>query len=610
MANLLGLLGDGWREIGRIAQRLTLGQRLVAIDRSRRQALTRLGQTAWQAKVDLSELAALRGQLEQIDARAGSLSVRVAQLDAERADLQVRREAEANRFDALLAPAKAAQSQADTALRAARAALTQPSATEPAAKAALANDVDARTAESQRCAAEVSRLEAERTAALRPFDTELERLRQVSGAAAHDNAAVGRHRDERFFDLGTALYERSCADPPLAECVQVVTAIDADRARVQAQLDGSLALTRAMASGTMAKFSMVVLLAPVLLVAAGYVVRGRLAPSEPVSTRGPAATGTATKAAPANTAGTSVSDDERRKDDTVQAYLNARSDIARRLAGVEVLKADVIALGSAADRSSLPLLLTVLERGEPELRAAAANAIGMIGPTAAEAPAIIKALNDPMPAVRGAVLPVLARVPDASARLLAQRVLSASRDGERPQLRAFEPTVAPDAARLGTPVYPGATFLAFASDLEIGRVSFSSADPVQKVIDHFAAAAGRPPIGGPEFTRLYLGGTASDASGSNIRSEELQTWYRQAAVANMPAEDMQAELARRVRRIMSPPMLRYADGALYGEPVFIATAVAEAAGKSQIVRYVVVFQDHSLGRTGFEYYIAADAARK
>jgi hypothetical protein len=303
--------------------------------------------------------------------------------------------------------------------------------------------------------------------------------------------------------------------------------------------------------------------------------------------------------------------DEKRKDDAVQAYLDARTDANLRKAGIEILSDDVLALGSAADRSSLPLLLTVLERGEPELRAAAADAVGMIGPTAAEVPALSKALYDPMPGVRDAVVRALSRAQDPGARLLAQRVQAATPSGEAPKLNPFEPTIAPDAAKLGTPLYPGATFLAFASDLEIGRVSFSSPDPVRKVVDHYsAAAAGRPPTNAQEFTRLYFGGTASDPTSSNAANEEFQAWFRQAIAAGKPEAEWQAEMARRVRQMMNRPMLRYADGTLYGDPVFIATAVGAAADNTQAVRYVVVFQDHALGRTGFEYHTAAVVTRK
>lgn len=162
---------------------------------------------------------------------------------------------------------------------------------------------------------------------------------------------------------------------------------------------------------------------------------------------------------------------------------------------------------------------------------------------------------------------------------------------------------------MGTPLYPGATFLAFASDLDIGRASFSSPDPVQKVVD-FYAAAGRPPVNGLEFSRLYFGGSAGDPSGGNAMYEQLQAWLKQAVAAGMPPAEAGAEYERRVERMKSLPLQRYGQAALYGEPSFVALEVAAAQGKTQVVRHMVIFQDHALGRTGFEYHIAPDAIRK
>ena len=650
MAGMLGFITEGCREIGRKANRLGLRRRLVARDRDRLQALTRLGQTAWQSKVDLSAFAELRSHLEQLDARAGDLSATATRLEAERTDLQAQRQQELDRFEALLVPAKAAQSEADIALRAARAALADKdrairtietqlasidknlsatgssdperreqidaqhkalagqAAAETAARAALATNVDTRAAESQRHAAETVRLDAERKAALQPIDAELDRLRQASAAASQDRASVGRDQDERFRDLGAALYERHSADPALTECVQAVAAIDAERSTTQAAIDASTGQTSAMPRGTMAKFATAVVLVPALLIAAAYGVYGRLE-SAAVVREAPRTPSTVT--VNANAERDRIAADERQKDEAVQAFMKARTDPSLRKAGIEILQADVTALGSSADRSSLLVLLTILERGEPELRAAAANAVGMIGPTATEAPVLVKALNDPMPAVRDAVLQVLGRMSDPGARLLAERVRAGARDRPRSASDGFTPTVAPDTARLGTPLYAGATFLAFASDLEIGRVAFSTVDPVQKVVDFYAAAAaGRPPVNGQEFTRLYFGGSPSDPTGADAMNGQLQAWLKQAVAAGMPPNEMEAEYVKRVERMRTLPLVRYAEATLYGDPVFIALDVAGSEGVPRVARYVVVFKDHSLGRTGFEYHVAADTIRK
>jgi hypothetical protein len=579
-------------------------RRLAANDRDRQQALTRLGRTAWQGKVDLTSLGHLRGQLEQLDARAGDLSSTATRLEAERAELQARRQSVVDRFDALIAPAKAAHAQAETALRTARAALGKQPAAETAEKASLAADVNARAGETRRLSAEVARIDGERNAALKPLDADLERVRQASAAAAQERATVGRDQEDRFRDLGAALYERPSPDPALSEGYRAVAALDADRAATQAAIDGSLGLTAAMTPGTMPKFWAVVLLVPVVLTAAGYLLSAQLAPSVAVTGSKTLPAGAAVRNPPR----TSVAADELRKDEVVAAFMRARTDPGRRIPAVEILAADVTALGSSADRSTLPLLLTILQRGEPELRAAAAHAVGMIGPTAAEAPVLMNALNDPVPAVREGVLHALELLSDPGARLLVLRARAGARDRSAGGLT---PTVAPDAASLGTPIYPGATFLAFASDLDLGRVSFSSPDPVQKVVDFYAAtAAGRPPLGGEEFTRMYFGGSADDPTGARALSAGTEAWLKRAVAAGTPPAELEAEAGRRASRMMSLPLLRYGETTLFGAPAFLALQTAVSDGTTHAVRYVVVFQDHALGRTGFEYHVAAEAIRR
>jgi hypothetical protein len=670
VAGALGFLAEGFREVGRKSNRAGLRRQLAAKARERQQALTNLGQTAWQAKIDLSDLADLRSQLEQLDAKAGDLAAAVTKLDADRTALEARRKAEVARFDALLAPAKSAQAAADAALKAARAVLAEkdhairaiearraslvkdlaklaekpaappaqpgagaavPGATGPAerarieaeqgtlagqaaaeaaARVPLAATVDARAADSQRCAAETARIESEYKAALQPLDADLGRVRQASAAATSDRATVGRDQMVRFRDLGTALYDRHSAEPALAEATRAVAAIDQGCAATQAAIDASFELTRSMPPGTMPKFVALVLILPLslALAAAAYVSYSRRSASEdPVASATPVPGSAGTeRAARAGAAPGSVVADERRKDDVVQAFTKARTDKEHRQEAIDILEADLNSLGSSADRSSLPLLVMVLEKGEPELRAAAARAIGMLGPTVAEGPLLVKALNDPMPTVRESVLHALSEVPDPRTRLLVQRVQSGARDRSRSRTEGLTATVAPDAARLGAPLYPGATFLAFASDLDVGRAAFSSADPLEKVVAFYAkSASGRPPAAGEEFTRLYFGGGPGDPSGVKAQSVDYEAWIKKAMASGMKSGDFQAEADRRGAVLMNLPLTRYAEPAIYGTPTFIATEVTSSGGATRAVCWVVVFDDHTLGRTGFEVHFPA-----
>ena len=64
---------------------------------------------------------------------------------------------------------------------------------------------------------------------------------------------------------------------------------------------------------------------------------------------------------------------------------------------VEILKEDLHTLGSSADRTYIPFILTLFKSDEPELRIAAADALGMIGPQDAYAEVLGRAANDPVP---------------------------------------------------------------------------------------------------------------------------------------------------------------------------------------------------------------------
>jgi hypothetical protein len=98
---------------------------------------------------------------------------------------------------------------------------------------------------------------------------------------------------------------------------------------------------------------------------------------------------------------------------------------------------------------------------------------------------------------------------------------------------------------------------------------------------------------------LYFGGTPSDPTGADAMNAQNQAWLKQAMAAGMPQLEMEAEYVRRIERLRTLPLFRYADATLYGDPVFIALDVAASEGATRVARYVVVFQDHSLGRTGF-----------
>ena len=598
----MGFLDDGGRELARKLNRAGLRRRLAADDRDRAAALTRLGQTGWDATIDVSAYGAIGGQLAQLAARAGDLSAGSAKLEKERAEVEAKRQGEVSRFDAMHLEAKGAQTAAEAALRAANAAFAKE--TDAVAKGPLTEAVAARSAERDRLAAEAARIEAARAATLGPLDADLNRLREASTTAANERAAVGRDQAERYRELGAALYERRPPEVALAEGISVVAAIDERRSAKQTAIDASLGMTRVLPSGTMAKFWSVVVIAPVFMVSVGYGlsrwmgsddVAGVVAGTAATGNAAPRAAGASSGAIPEN-----VLAEESKKDAAVKAYRASPNDADRRREGLDVLYSDIMMLGSSADRTLLPMLITLLERGEPELRAGAAQAIGMIGPTAAEVPVLTKALYDPRRRVREGAASALGRVSDPAIGQLMRRV-QAGAPNVQPKDDGLAPMATPDAGRIGVPVYPGATFLPFASDPGSGRHAFSTDASPQEVADFYAnAASGRKAVGVEEFSRLYFRASADDPTGAKTVMADQGAWFKR--VIESGRQPVEADMERQQQAMLNLPGLRYSDATLYGSPVFVASTLDSSGGVARATRYVAIFQDLGLGRTGIEIY--------
>ena len=71
------------------------------------------------------------------------------------------------------------------------------------------------------------------------------------------------------------------------------------------------------------------------------------------------------------------------------------SDAQTRNGAVTILKDDILTMGATFDQTYLPILAKILRSSEPDLREAAANAMGMIRPTPSETAALVQLLKDP-----------------------------------------------------------------------------------------------------------------------------------------------------------------------------------------------------------------------
>ncbi len=645
MAGKLRFIQDGVHEIGRKIKRRKLRSRLGALEKQRKEALSQLGRRSWEAKIDLAGYGDLPDQLRRLDDRAGQLTAKTSELQSQSTALQSRRTAELARFDQLSKPVLEKKTETDTALRTARTRLTESERTigglegrlkwltdeltrsqqatggqprEPllaeqkalsdqlAAAAplreTLAAEVNNLSGESRRLADELAKIEAERKSVVAPIDTELQRIQQESKGASREISNVGREQTDRFTDLGAALYGQKVRHPALEECTQAVEAVDKNRAESQAALDASLALTGAMPRWTMLKFSAI----PLLLVFIGVGVLWVLysfSTESPQSESGPLQyiARHIRRGGTEDGANGSVSSEESRKDELVRAFLRSPDEESKRREAVDILENDLMTVGSTADRSYLPYLIKILRRGEPELRAAAGHSIGMIGPAPSELPVLLEALNDPVPGVRDAALAALQQVrEDSGIRLLVRRVQAgASESGRRNQER-FRAELVPDSRSLGVPIYEGATFLHYASDPGIGRASFVTDAPVQKVVDFYRSRSGRPALQADEFTRTYFGGTPQDPTGAKRLASESEASLKRAVQAGKPEAEVRAEMEKYAALMQSLPQARYMDPEVYGAPTFVALEDSIPAGRT--IRYVAIFEDRALGKTGFEMY--------
>jgi hypothetical protein len=283
---------------------------------------------------------------------------------------------------------------------------------------------------------------------------------------------------------------------------------------------------------------------------------------------------------------------------------------SHRSAAVALLREDLRALGGSGNFAPLPILLGVMARSpEPELRAAAADATGMLGPRATETPALAAAFNDPVPAVRQSARLALGASADPAAQALAGRAVHAER------WKSLAPEKAPDTAKLKVAPYAGATALRFATDVANGRALFVTEDPPEKVAAFYDAKAKRKAMSLEEFAAAYSESQdapeeeeASDDSGDDSGGQmptEDQMEQAMAMLDQMNAamesgksmEEAAVEMSGASTKAESAAS-EYANETIFGAPRVIVLEEGTFFGKTRPSRYVVVFRDLTLGKTG------------
>lgn len=262
---------------------------------------------------------------------------------------------------------------------------------------------------------------------------------------------------------------------------------------------------------------------------------------------------------------------------------------------VEILKDSLMTLGSTADRAYLPDIVGMFKSDEVELRIAAADAIGMIGPQDQDVDMLIPLTNDPVPDVRRAVSNMIPRGKGKALDLLKERIvlLRTGREVEKPA----------DPGKFSLPVAPDSAYVFDSSDATKGRLSYvarGKSDPAQ----FFKAKAKKGPFKLDQFKEQYRYqlqddeealNQAQQAAGKQLENEKppdptnLQAFtdYMQ----RMQAVSMQGSMGRMYFDSYQPN--------LYGAPTVYVLEERQIGQRSYPTRYVVVYQELAFKRPGY-----------
>jgi hypothetical protein len=272
---------------------------------------------------------------------------------------------------------------------------------------------------------------------------------------------------------------------------------------------------------------------------------------------------------------------------------------------VAILIEDLRRLGSTANRKYLPAIVRMFWSDEPELRIAAADAIGMIGPLDGDIDMLIPVVNDPIPDVRHAVSNMIPRGKGKALDLLKERImpLRTGREAEKPA----------DPGTFSLPVAPESVYLFDSSDAATGRLSYvtrGKSDPGQ----FYKSKSKKGPYTWDKFKEQYHYQLQDEEEALN----QVQRTQVEKEKGPDPS-NMQAYLEY-IQRMGSLSMQggmgrMYFDNYqqnLYGAPTVYVLEERQIGQRSYPTRYVVVYQELAFKRPGYRlnWTTAPDSAIK
>jgi len=267
-----------------------------------------------------------------------------------------------------------------------------------------------------------------------------------------------------------------------------------------------------------------------------------------------------------------------------------------RKEAIAILREDVLTLGSSANAMYLPTLLNIFKSHEPDLRIAAADAVGMIGPSELFFAHFALIANDPVPDVRKAASQMLQHGKGESLALLARRTGASERSGRTPE-------TPPDPKKYGMPVAPGSTYLFFASDATQGRLTYITKKNMKDNLAFFKQKAKKGPLELAAFKELYEKALDDEQEVREQAKEEAMSKMFSQEPPTDPAkmdaylkEMGQAQSAMVAQNLYMLDELYPAD--VFGSPKVYVLEERKIGQRNYPTKYVVLYEDKALKRPG------------
>jgi hypothetical protein len=259
-----------------------------------------------------------------------------------------------------------------------------------------------------------------------------------------------------------------------------------------------------------------------------------------------------------------------------------------------ILVEDLRRLGSTANRKYLPAILRMFSSEEPELRIAAADAIGMIGPQDQDVAMLIPWMNDSVPDVRHAVSNMLAHGKGNAVSLLKTRI--------QPIRQGSAPEKPVDAGKLGLPVAPNSFYFFDSSDVSVGRLSYVAKN-MNEVTSFYKGKAKKGPFPLQEFKDKYRYQIQDEDEAMRLVHEakvkELEG-VKPPDPTNVQAftEYMQKVTSAGLSQGARTSLNLYEPN-LFGSPTVYVLEERQVGKRSYPTRYVVLYQEQAFKLPGY-----------